>query len=288
MLPPQLPAHKWYLYCFPGPIKAFQPIKMHYALQPWIWHGITSHRGGPSGSHVTDRHILTILVGPYATKNTKHLVCVCRNFTLQKISVQKIHQESKFSTRAKRSESLKNFTSWTAVSATTKLNGLQLLLFPSSDLFLFPNERTCLVFSRRSRWRFNTSESAIRTLVFVMQPSPIKTVAAVNVAGANTRSQTLVHHLKIDRDWHTPFWFPTKPSKVTRWIYCLQDHCMGYSGRVQRSAWTPALCFGSILRLLGPRTSEETGLVLVWWLRKFVMCPVLSRSTHTRPPLARV
>ncbi len=44
---------------------------MHYVLWPWTWHGITAHGGGggPSASHVTDRHILTILVAPYATKN---------------------------------------------------------------------------------------------------------------------------------------------------------------------------------------------------------------------------
>ena len=36
------------LILIPGPVEAFWPIRMHYALLPWTWHGITAHGGGGS------------------------------------------------------------------------------------------------------------------------------------------------------------------------------------------------------------------------------------------------
>ena len=50
-----------------GPVEAFWPIRMHYVLQPWTWHGITAH-GGVTQHHASQTDILTILVAPYATK----------------------------------------------------------------------------------------------------------------------------------------------------------------------------------------------------------------------------
>ena len=44
---------------------------MYYTVQPWTWHGITAQGGGSLWVTVTDRHILTILVAPYATKKNK-------------------------------------------------------------------------------------------------------------------------------------------------------------------------------------------------------------------------
>ncbi len=65
MLPPQLPVHKWYLYWFPGPIKAFQPIRIHHMLQPWTWHGITAHGGSLSITSHRQTH----------TDNTSYTLC---------------------------------------------------------------------------------------------------------------------------------------------------------------------------------------------------------------------